>query len=87
LNARPNPFHGRTELAGTRTGVCPASIWIQDVSGRRVRELVADGRKPGLANVVWDGRDAAGKDAPAGVYFALISTGGRTDETMVVKLK
>lgn len=87
LGARPNPFRGRTELACSRTGAGPASIWIQDVSGRQVRELVPSSRQPGLGTVVWDGRDAAGNDVPAGVYFALVSTVSRTDETMVVKLK
>jgi hypothetical protein len=87
LGARPNPFCGRTELACARNAAGPASIWIQDVSGRQIRTLVADNRTLGLANVVWDGRDCAGKDVPAGVYFALVSAGGRTDETMVVKLR
>ena len=59
----------------------------QDVGGRRIRDLVADSRKKESTGVVWDGRDAAGRDVPAGVYLALVSTGGRTDETMVVKLK
>ncbi|HTW91060.1 MAG TPA: hypothetical protein VMH22_05070 [bacterium] len=48
---------------------------------------MADSRKKESTGVVWDGRDAAGRDVPAGVYLALVSTGGRTDETMVVKLK
>ena len=87
LRASPNPFRGGTELACDRTIASATSIWIEDASGRRVRELVAESRKPGLANVVWDGRDAAGKFAPAGVYFALVSASGRTNETMVVKLK
>ena len=35
--------------------------------------------------VAWDGRDAAGRKAPAGVYFARAATGARQAVTKIVR--
>jgi subtilisin family serine protease len=43
-------------------------IRIHDVSGRRVRSLLPQGKSPGIT--WWDGSDENGRPAPSGVYFA-----------------
>ena len=45
-----------------------------DVSGRRVRTLLAGPLAAGEQLVTWDGRTADGARASRGVYFALVST-------------
>ena len=66
----PHPSaHGATLRFGMPSaGHVRAAIF--DVHGRRVRELI-DGLVPaGERIVAWDGRDADGRRAAAGVYFA-----------------
>ena len=52
----------------------PARLDVFDVMGRRLRNL-ADRVLPAGASVLrWDGRDAVGRPARAGVYFARLTT-------------
>src|SRR5262249_62393943 len=54
----------------------PARVTILDAQGRRVAEPLARRIAAGPAEVPWDGRDAAGQPAVAGVYFALVRVPG-----------
>jgi flagellar hook assembly protein FlgD len=47
---------------------------IYDVSGRRVSALDSGPSAAGRRMLTWDGRDASGSPAPAGVYFARVRT-------------
>jgi len=51
---------------------------VYDLAGRRVRMLVdpSNATAVGTHDVVWDGRDASGRAAPAGVYFARLAVDG-----------
>jgi hypothetical protein len=64
LAVAPNPFRERVrfQLHGAHSG----ELRIHDAAGRVVRELNVSGLS-GAA--VWDGRNALGAHAPAGVYF------------------
>jgi flagellar hook assembly protein FlgD len=54
---------------------------VYDVRGRLVRAL-SDARFAAGDHVVhWDGKDAAGRVAPAGVYLARLSAPGAGDLT------
>jgi photosystem II stability/assembly factor-like uncharacterized protein len=59
--AFPNPFFTRTRIA---LDVPLASAEVVDLSGRLVRVLES---REGILE--WDGRDGAGREVPAGVYF------------------
>ena len=64
----PNPTRAgvRLDVVVGRAGDVDLAVF--DVLGRPVRTL-ADGPAPaGVREVVWDGRDASGAPAPAGVY-------------------
>ncbi len=66
LAAGPNPFRSTLTIHFAVPGAAPPEIRIYDVAGRLLRELAA----PSPAGAVtWDGRDAAGNAAPAGIYF------------------
>jgi hypothetical protein len=55
FTAHPNPFREALRVDGEEQAV---SIWSAD--GRRIRSVLGP---------QWDGRDDAGRDVPAGVYF------------------
>ena len=83
----PNPFlaGNRSRLSFTlpRRGLVTAAV--HDVSGRRL--LVLEDRifEAGRHRLYWDGRDARGRLAPAGVYFVrLVSDEGRRSRKILL---
>jgi hypothetical protein len=77
LWAWPNPFGRSVELRYVVTAAgTEATLSIFDVGGRHVRTfrpgIVAAGRH----RETWDGRDARGAPAPAGVYLCRLRAGG-----------
>jgi hypothetical protein len=65
----PNPFHPGTRLALHVDRRRPVHVAVFDVRGRMVRTLLDAVHPAGSGHVGWDGRDAAGRPVPAGVYF------------------
>lgn len=65
----PNPFRESLRIEAPGRG----RVAVYDVRGGLVRAL-ASGQEPfgGMRRLEWDGRDARGKRAPAGVYFVRI---------------
>ncbi|HEX4935493.1 MAG TPA: FlgD immunoglobulin-like domain containing protein, partial [Gemmatimonadaceae bacterium] len=65
----PNPFRESLRIETPGKG----RVAVYDVRGGLVRTL-ASGEEPfgGMRRLEWDGRDARGKRAPAGVYFVRI---------------
>jgi hypothetical protein len=72
--AVPNPFNPLTRLdfAVTRDG--PVRLRIYDPAGRLVITLVDETLTAGHHHATWDGRDAAGRQAPAGLYLYRLET-------------
>jgi len=77
LLAWPNPFNPRTTLALRLDAGGPVRLTIHDLRGRLVRTLVDGVRPAGPLTTTWDGRDAAGHRAAAGVYVARARVGGQ----------
>lgn len=67
--ASANPASGtsRLVLAVPRGG--PVRVVVYDLGGRVVRTLADGWQEAGALAVAWDGRDAAGTETPAGLYF------------------
>jgi len=57
---------------------------IYDIAGRVVREFTPRWLGGGDAELLWDGRDAAGKLAPCGVYWLRVGTAGARAGARVV---
>ena len=79
----PNPFNPRTRirfrLPAESPAPAPARLAVYDVAGRLVRVLLDGERAGGVDQVVeWDGRDAAGRAMPSGLYFYRITAPGFT---------
>jgi hypothetical protein len=65
-------------LEATTPSATHARIEMIDPTGRRVRLVCDRDLAAGTTRIEWDGRDEAGRDAPAGVYFATLRTTGAT---------
>lgn len=80
LAVSPNPSRGgvtaRLSLPGE--GLRHVTVDVYDVHGARVANVRDGAAGPGELSVSWDGRDADGHDAPAGVYFVRATAGGQT---------
>ena len=64
----PNPFSTSTRVEFRLARAAVARVVIVDTLGRRVGE-VSRSLGAGTASLEWNGRDAAGRAMPAGVYF------------------
>ncbi len=73
----PTPFTGALAVFAPAAG----RVQVLDASGRLVRELATDG-----GTLHWDGRDAHGTSAAAGVYFVRFRDAAGEATRRVVKL-
>ena len=87
LSAQPNPFNPRTTLRLEVPVAGLVRVTIHDARGRLVRTLLAGDVAAGVRDLRWDGRDHAGADVAAGVYFAVAETaaGRATSRLTLVK--
>ena len=70
----PNPFNPVSTIEYILPSTSFAKLEIFSLLGRRVRTLV-NGRKPaGTHQVVWDGRDDAGREVASGIYLYRLKT-------------
>lgn len=76
LFAFPNPFNASMTLQAETASAGPVKLTIFDVRGRLVRTLVERHPAEGLRTFHWDGRDAAARDVPSGIYLACLSGAG-----------
>ena len=85
--AGPNPSSGNTTLRFTLPGAANVQLGIYDQRGRLVRRLASADRGAGSHAVHWNGRDGAGRNVAAGLYFGrLIVTRDARREVLVRKL-
>ena len=86
--AAPNPFNPSTTIAFDLPRAATVNLTIYDASGRVVRRLLSQG--PGLAGrneVVWNGRDEAGRQVSSGVYLYTLETPGHRDKGRMTLVK
>jgi hypothetical protein len=76
----PNPFQRGSQttipFALPESAVAGSELVVYDVSGRRVRTLMEMAALSGEQAVVWDGLDDGGEGVPAGIYVAILRSGG-----------
>ena len=73
LEVDPNPF--RPELAirlslPARSG--QANLWLFDIEGARVREILSGADVSTRGEFLWDGRDKNGREVPPGRYIVYV---------------
>jgi hypothetical protein len=84
---RPNPGVGSVTIELALPQRAPVRLVAYDVSGRVVQRLLEGTFAAGVRHVVWDGRDASGKKATAGMYFLRLESAGHAAVRRVVMLK
>ena len=85
--AYPNPFNPNTTINYALKEDVRATLKVYDLLGREVRVLVAGHQPAAYHSVVWDGRDAAGRPLPSGVYIARLVAGDFVAGIKMVLLK
>ncbi|HSQ59176.1 MAG TPA: metallophosphoesterase [Acidobacteriota bacterium] len=85
--ARPNPARGATTLHFTLDREAATRVMIVDARGRLVRTLASRPMAAGEHVLPWDGADDRGVAAAAGVYFAVVRSGGQEARTRVALLR
>ena len=81
----PNPFNPETVIRYGLEQQSTVELVIYNVLGQRVRTLVEAEQTSGRYEVVWDGRDDAGRQAASGVYvYQLRASGFLMSRTMLL---
>jgi photosystem II stability/assembly factor-like uncharacterized protein len=83
----PNPFNPTTSIEYVLPAAGAVTLTIYDVAGRRVATLVSEWQDAGAHDVIWNGRDNRGAEAPSGVYFYRLSTADGAVARKMVLLK
>jgi hypothetical protein len=83
----PNPFARTTAIRFEIPREGETVLSVYDVSGRVIKHLVNGTMPAGTHVTVWDGRDDAGNDVHAGVYFSRLTVAGVARSQRMVLMK
>jgi hypothetical protein len=86
VQSAPNPFHPSTVILLDLPAAGATRVEIYDLQGRMVKRLVNTWLPAGRHFVTWDGTDAQGRHAAAGVYFSRVAAAGLQTGQRLVKL-
>jgi hypothetical protein len=86
----PNPFNPETTIRyhlPADQSTYRVIIKIYDILGQLIITLRDEQQGPGNYQITWDGRNAAGKEVPSGVYFLTLEAGKykATQKMMLVR--
>jgi len=71
----PNPFNPMTKISFSLPATQSVELVVYSLDGRRVATLLNETRGAGDHEVVWMGRDDAGRAASSGTYFYRLNAG------------
>jgi hypothetical protein len=83
----PNPFGPATTITYSLARKEHVTISVYDLSGRQVCTLVSEVQEPSRYRTSWDGRNARGQEAPAGVYFIRYHAGNHMFSKKAILLR
>ena len=87
FGAEPNPFNPATKLSFDIASSGHVRLKVYDTAGRLVATLVNEYCYAGNHDVIWDGRDNAGRMSSAGVYLYRLEAGGFVQTKRVTLVK
>lgn len=82
----PNPFVRQTAVTLAVPRASSGHVRIYDVQGKAVRTLAEGEFAPGERTITWDGLDAAGSPAAAGLYFVSAEVGGERVQLRLARI-
>jgi hypothetical protein len=83
----PNPFRSDVRIDYTLPSPGRVRITIHDVSGRTIATLVDAAEAAGSHAAHWNGREASGRPAPAGLYVVRLDSGGATLTRRITRIR
>lgn len=83
----PNPFNPETKITFANSKAGNVELRIFNARGELVQTLVKSWFPQGEHTVSWDGRTTSGVEAPSGMYFAQVRSGGAVDNMKMMLMK
>jgi len=83
----PNPFNPSTTIEYALPLPARVSLRVYNLLGREIAVLVNDWQDMGYYEIIWQGRDRAGRSVATGVYFAVLHADGHVLTRKMVLLK
>jgi hypothetical protein len=83
----PNPFNPQTKIRFSLPERQPVKLVIYALDGRAVRTLVDEIRGAGSHEIVWRGRDDAGRPVSSGTYVYRLMAGSRGETRKMSLMK
>ena len=83
----PNPFNPNTTLRYALPHPARGSLKVYNLLGQEIISLVQGWMDMGRHEIVWDGRDGAGRNIASGIYSAVFSADGKIITRKMVLLK
>lgn len=85
LDNYPNPFNPQTTIRYLLHEATPVKVAVYNVLGSEIAVLVDNVQEAGIHETIWNGRDAAGRDVPSGLYlYRLVTPQNTLTKTMVL---
>jgi len=83
----PNPFNPKTNIRFTLPSDSFVKLFIYDINGRVVNEIIHSNMVSGYYTTVWDGTNTIGAQVGSGVYFCRIQAGEFSSSQKLILLK
>ena len=74
-NIYPNPFNPVAYIPYSVADQAEVGIKVFNVRGQVVRDFQLGNKLPGNHTLIWDGKDAIGRECPTGVYYLRLTAG------------
>ena len=87
LGNYPNPFNPETTIRYSLKESGPVTLEIYNLKGQMIRRLENSVKSAGEHSMVWDGKDANGRDLGSGVYFYKLNCGTYSSSKKMIMLK
>ena len=85
LQCYPNPFTTSTKISFSLKETENVSVDIFSINGKLVKRLISEKKEKGNHSLSWDGKDAAGKEMPAGIYLLKLFSGEENEILKILK--
>ncbi len=75
LQNYPNPFNPTTVIPYAVNERAEIQISVINILGQQIRNLFSGMQNPGSYQIIWDGKDEAGRSVSSGIYFYRLHAG------------